>query len=264
MKVYKRFIGKFIIFYIFTVVFFALLYTYFSNDFYYSLSNKEILFDKKYFYIEESLEKSLKNNFKDYYNSNYLVLFDKENNKDFIFNIDNLKIVETRIENGILESDISIILKNNRSNLEYSAVITFRILDELVIKYENNIYKECEINIKNKSKALNGVELNKIFKVKYLDEVLDLGIVLNSDLNEMLKGYIRNNDGNPSLSRRNFFYYLKYNFPRMLYLSMVTITTLGFGDIVPLTGITRMLIGLESTIGVVILGWFVNMAIRDK
>lgn len=264
MKVYKRFISKFIVLYIFTVVFFAFLYTYFSNDFYYSLSNKEILFDKKYFYIEESLENTLKNNFREYYNSNYLVFFNKKSNRDFIFDIDSLKILETRIKNESLESDIFITLKSNRSDIEYNAVITFKILDDLIIKYENNIYKECEINIKNNSKALSGVGLNEIFKVRYLDEVLDSGIVLDSDLNEMLREYIRNNDGNPSISRKNFLYYVKYNFPRMLYLSMVTITTLGFGDIVPLTSITRMLIGLESTIGVIILGWFVNMSIRDK
>ena len=264
MRVYKKFIIKFIGFYIFTVVFFAFLYTYFSNDFYYSLSNKEILFDKEYFYIEESLEKTLKNNFKDYYNSNYLVFFNKESNRDFIFDIDSLKILETRIKNENLESDLLITLKSNRNNLEYNAIITFKILDDLIIKYEDNIYKECEINIKNKSRALNGVELNKIFRVKYLNEILELGIDLDSDLDKTLKEYVKNNDGNPSISRKNFFYYLKYNFPRMLYLSMVTITTLGFGDIVPLTSITRMLIGLESTIGVVILGWFVNMSIRNR
>lgn len=43
---------------------------------------------------------------------------------------------------------------------------------------------------------------------------------------------------------------------------MVTITTLGFGDIVPLTNTTRMLIGLESTIGVIILGWFANKSLK--
>ncbi|MDO4535635.1 MAG: potassium channel family protein [Clostridium perfringens] len=264
MRVYKRFICKFIIFYILVVIFFAFLYTYFSNDFYYSLSSKEILFDKEHFYVEKYLENTLKNNFKNYYNSNYLVLFNGRGNKDFIFNIDDLKVVETRIENGSLESDISIILKNNRDDLEYKATITLKILDGLIIEYENNIYKECEINIKNNSKALNGVELSKIFRVKYLDGFLGTGIILDTDLNERIKEYIRNNDGNPSLNKKSFFYYLKYNFPRMLYLSMVTITTLGFGDIVPLTTTTRMLIGIESTIGVIILGWFVNKSIKDK
>ncbi|WP_072060699.1 potassium channel family protein [Clostridium novyi] len=45
---------------------------------------------------------------------------------------------------------------------------------------------------------------------------------------------------------------------RMIYLSCVTITTLGFGDIVPLTNITRLLISLESILGIVIIGLAVN------
>lgn len=43
-------------------------------------------------------------------------------------------------------------------------------------------------------------------------------------------------------------------FKRMLYLSMITITTLGYGDIVPLTDLSRLLVGLEATLGVICLG----------
>ena len=98
--------------------------------------------------------------------------------------------------------------------------------------------------------------------MKCLDEVLDVGIIIDEKINEKFNQYIINNDGNPSLSKNSFFYYIKFNFPRMFYLSMVTITTLGFGDIVPLTNTTRMLIGLESTIGVIILGWFANKSLK--
>ncbi len=47
-------------------------------------------------------------------------------------------------------------------------------------------------------------------------------------------------------------------FARMIYFSLVTITTLGFGDIVPLTDLARALVGLESFSGIVLLGLFVN------
>jgi voltage-gated potassium channel Kch len=47
-------------------------------------------------------------------------------------------------------------------------------------------------------------------------------------------------------------------FERMLYLSAVTITTLGYGDIVPITPMTRMFIWLEATFGVFIVGLFFN------
>lgn len=246
----------------FIVVFFALLYTYFSNDFYYSFSNKEIIFNKNYFYIQQHIEDSIKNNFKDYYNSDYLVFFSENNDKEFLFNIDDLKIIETRIHNGYLVSDIYIIFKNTKSNLEYNSVITLKVLNELSLKYKNNIYKKCEISIKSSSKVLEKINISKIFRVQCLDEVFDDGIIVDEKLNEDFNEYLINNDGNPSLNKKTFLYYIRYNFFRMLYLSMVTITTLGFGDIVPLTNTTRILIGIESTVGVIILGWFADKILR--
>jgi len=50
-------------------------------------------------------------------------------------------------------------------------------------------------------------------------------------------------------------------FWRMLYFSVVTVTTLGYGDIVPLTGNARILIGFESALGVVLLGLLVSTAL---
>jgi hypothetical protein len=48
------------------------------------------------------------------------------------------------------------------------------------------------------------------------------------------------------------------NFGRMFYLSAVTITTVGFGDIVPLTGRARSLVAIEAILGIVIIGMFIN------
>jgi hypothetical protein len=48
------------------------------------------------------------------------------------------------------------------------------------------------------------------------------------------------------------------NYWRMLYLSAVTITTLGFGDIVPMTTPARILVSSEAIFGVVLVGLFLN------
>jgi hypothetical protein len=45
---------------------------------------------------------------------------------------------------------------------------------------------------------------------------------------------------------------------RMLYLSAITITTLGFGDITPVSESARMSIALESVLGIVVIGLFLN------
>jgi len=49
----------------------------------------------------------------------------------------------------------------------------------------------------------------------------------------------------------------------MLYLSTITITTVGYGDIVPLTGLSRLLVGLEATCGIVLLGLLVSSLSRS-
>jgi hypothetical protein len=48
------------------------------------------------------------------------------------------------------------------------------------------------------------------------------------------------------------------NWCRMMYFSVTTITTLGFGDIVPLTGVARALVALEAILGIVLIGMFLN------
>lgn len=44
------------------------------------------------------------------------------------------------------------------------------------------------------------------------------------------------------------------DFPTSLYYSMVTITTLGYGDIFPISGFVRLLAGTEAFLGVLTIG----------
>ena len=48
------------------------------------------------------------------------------------------------------------------------------------------------------------------------------------------------------------------NFSRMLYFSAVTATTLGYGDIAPVTPLTRNLVTVQSIVGIVLIGMFLN------
>lgn len=49
-----------------------------------------------------------------------------------------------------------------------------------------------------------------------------------------------------------------HTFGRMLYLSAVTVTTVGYGDIVPLTDVARTAVALEAIGGIVLIGLFLN------
>ncbi|MCW8966162.1 MAG: potassium channel family protein [Candidatus Pacearchaeota archaeon] len=53
-------------------------------------------------------------------------------------------------------------------------------------------------------------------------------------------------------------------FLHMVYFSIVTITTLGYGDITPTDAVNQLLVGLESISGIIILGLFLNSIVRKK
>lgn len=52
--------------------------------------------------------------------------------------------------------------------------------------------------------------------------------------------------------------YASDHFLRMVYLSAVTVTTLGFGDITPVSESARALVGAEAVLGVVVIGLFLS------
>jgi len=53
------------------------------------------------------------------------------------------------------------------------------------------------------------------------------------------------------------------DFWNMFYLSAVTITTLGFGDIVPITTLARLVVASEAIIGIIIIGLFLNALSKE-
>jgi hypothetical protein len=81
-------------------------------------------------------------------------------------------------------------------------------------------------------------------------------ISLHQALLDHLFDYSKGLNGFPSSLSGNYW--------RMLYLSAVTITTLGYGDIVPITNKSRILISLESILGVVLIGLFLNALAYER
>lgn len=57
---------------------------------------------------------------------------------------------------------------------------------------------------------------------------------------------------------------LSDRFWRMLYLSTITITTTGYGDIVPITNLARVLVAVEAMSGVVVAGLFLNAVVQER
>jgi hypothetical protein len=80
------------------------------------------------------------------------------------------------------------------------------------------------------------------------DSVLVLPVSSQSDYD--LQRYV--------LGARGLPFAIKGSFWRFLYFSVVTITTLGLGDIVPTSSFARLLVGSEAVLGVLLVGLFLN------
>ena len=73
-------------------------------------------------------------------------------------------------------------------------------------------------------------------------------IVIDKNLYKRLRSW--------SNAIKGFPYNSSGRFLRMLYVSAVTITTLGYGDIVPVSTRARMFVGGEATLGLILIGVF--------
>ena len=80
-------------------------------------------------------------------------------------------------------------------------------------------------------------------------------LVIPDELEEKLRAWVDALSGFPSRTSGNF--------ERMLYLSAETITTVGFGDIVPITPLARMSVTFEAIIGVLMMGLFLNALAQE-
>ena len=79
-----------------------------------------------------------------------------------------------------------------------------------------------------------------------VERLMPVSVKLDNDIRDFAHGI----QGDPSR--------LKGHWLRMFYLSAVTITTVGYGDIAPLTGSARFLIALEAVLGIITIGLFIN------
>lgn len=82
-------------------------------------------------------------------------------------------------------------------------------------------------------------------------------LVANAEVNQEIESWWRAMNGFPAGANLAF--------ERMLYLSAVTITTVGYGDIVPLTPWARALVATEAVYGVVVAGMFLaSLALASR
>jgi hypothetical protein len=91
---------------------------------------------------------------------------------------------------------------------------------------------------------------NAVFSYPYSIDERTSDLTLTLDEEEVFRNFVEGNGGDPAA--------ISGYFSRMVYFSIITITTVGFGDIVPLTRPARALAGLEAVLGWSLAGLFLN------
>jgi hypothetical protein len=81
-------------------------------------------------------------------------------------------------------------------------------------------------------------------------------LILPATLNTRIEDFRRAYKGFPSK--------VSGNLVRMLYLSAITITTVGYGDILPISPLARVLVASEAVLGVVVIGLFLNALVQTR
>lgn len=91
--------------------------------------------------------------------------------------------------------------------------------------------------------------INRRFSDEAQDDTLGFIVIPNS-LEQKLLSWAKTRSGFPGDGEGQFW--------RLLYLSAITITTVGYGDILPISTRARLSVATEAVIGVVMIGLFLN------
>ncbi len=247
--------GVFLAVYILTIPIFALIYTLFPYEFYHSTVQYEKDYYESWNLVQELANKEINDIL--FVNTclpeiliscnvdkkgNYIIFdgvkFYKKNASYYVTNIEKDKISILADMNGF----------NNKKNSFYSISnkFTLQISDNFNNRYSVQLmpFDRNHKFINSGNKVLNSILSNRFGKLRWV--LRDI----SKDFGDLIIGI-----GN---AKRGFPSKIRGNFERMQYLSIVTITTIGYGDISPISSRTRWLVGIEALIGIFITGGFLN------
>jgi len=235
----------FAIIYILTIPSFAIIYTYgLPDQFYHNTVMLEASLAKDKVEIGALLSKELTQNFQNAHPNGY--------------------VASKRIIKSIECQDLQL----SENKLVFDLFFNFNTLPALGFPADipiNNDGPETEVDVDFVKTAIQNDfmkdslsfhPINKLSGYKMMDSKVNFQTMFSFELNEKIGLYYKAYKGFPSNSSGSFF--------RMLYFSTTTITTLGFGDIVPISSTARGFTALEAIIGIILIGLYLNALTRTR
>lgn len=245
--------------YVGIIFLFAGLYSLNQATFYHTTIRYEISYNNELIDIANDIEQSIKNNLYEVSGGEDILDFG-----DYKISIPDINIVQiTLVENFLFKIFFQQEILYTDMNEGFSRKMTtffeayieelfyYGYEDQFITKYFYKVIVEKEeVTIPWVNFSIRDA-CHKVLTVLNEKEQEEFPLlVINQKLYKRVKSFIDASNGLPENIQGGFF--------RMLYLSAVTITTLGYGDIIPISDFARFLIAFESILGVVIMGVFVS------
>jgi len=233
---------------------FAIIYFFIPTHFYHTTNKYEHYWVEEIKELEEMILAEIKEDFLEVHKSNEIKIL--ENN--LTFNIDSSSVYDLKINDKSITFGFTNRMYNEKIWFPFFYTTQIELESESLIGGEDestkviNFISEGIDSLNNEIKLFSGVKAEFVqcstCKVPLVEASNALHI--DSETEDKLQSLIKANKGFPAKTAGSFF--------RMMYLSATTLTTLGLGDITPISNWARFLITLETILGIVFMGLFVN------
>ncbi|MEM9338425.1 MAG: ion channel, partial [Bacteroidota bacterium] len=230
--------------YLLLIPFFAFIYQILPYHFYHSSIKYESSIDNDSERILQELRDWEVKNFKRHH-GDFFIERDTLRLNGTTFSPKNIVVIKDSIE---IQFQFEIMLEGFNNDIERSAFIRFPI--ETGIESHEVNGNDWAIKPYSFYGDISPFDPEFLFPNDYEYPEERLIIKYPLKLDKRLQAFAYATKGFPSNSSGSF--------GRMLYFSASTLTTLGLGDIIPISGIARLLVTIESLLGLILIGLFLN------
>jgi|GEM_PF-4621464 len=237
------------IWYIVAVPLFAFIYTKIPNGFIHSTVQYEQNTKNEVEIIKDSIASAVRQNFIAQHGTPIIY------NEHEIANIKEFVITDLEIQNNAIVG-IGMIFTKPTKGAPVQPINAFKFKMPSGELYRNKyISKIVEYDPNGMSDLFNKYKIFRQEKSKLRNDKLHYTLRVSHNLNNRIANLLASYNGDPS--------HLRGNYIRMLYLSATTITTLGLGDILPISNLARILVTIQSILGVILIGLYINTIVVD-
>ena len=269
---------------------FAFIYWSLGDEFYHSTVKYEQLIREEHPRLTEDLRDSIVKSYRRVHDDSW------ETEDGWRLLVGDIKLSRLVVDQGRYTLDLQMVFENKKTNLFYLSLLRATFSPDPIFPEKDAkkyLFALCAENSPSStptpapSRSHGPTPIPSVRKVAWpireqtpmpLDEIFPLDLeairggafgstqcpfcdqpcgflVTSRELMDRLIAYSNTMEGFPSRASGSF--------DRMLYLSAMTITTVGYGDIVPITRQARMLLALEAILGIVLIGLFLNAVAHE-